>query len=287
MEYLPRYLVGVAVFVFGLLIGSFLNVVIYRLPLGESIVFPGSHCPKCSAEIAWYDNIPVVSYVILLRARCRGCHELISAIYPAVELLVACLYLVVYMIHKNQIANGSWLPFIADIGFVSLIVPLVFIDLHHKLLPNVITYPGLVLLLVLRAGAPDPWILSHTPKLFGLDGARPWALSLWASFLGALVGGGTLWLVREAYYRLKHVEGMGLGDVKMMMMVGAFLGWQLTLLTIFVGSLLGSLVGVLLIVGRGGSMKMQIPFGVFLGPAAIISLFVGQQFIAWYVGMYQ
>jgi leader peptidase (prepilin peptidase)/N-methyltransferase len=287
MEDLSPYFMAFVVFVFGLLIGSFLNVVIYRLPLGESIVFPGSHCPACNAEIKWYDNIPVVSYAILLRGRCRSCRAHISAIYPAVELLVACLYVVLFLIHKDQIVNGSWLPLIADIVFVSLIVPLVFIDLHHTLLPNAITYPGLVLLLVLRAVAPDPWILSHTPRLFGLGGAPLWAVSLFSSLLGALVGGGTLWLVREAYYRLRHVEGMGLGDVKMMLMVGAFLGWQLTLLTIFIGSLLGSLVGVLLISLRGGSMKMQIPFGVFLGPAAIIALFAGQQFIAWYVGMYR
>ena len=286
MEDLSPYFFGFAVFIFGLLIGSFLNVVIYRLPLGESIVFPGSRCPACSAEIRWYDNIPVISYLILLRGRCRSCRVPISAIYPAVELLVGGLYLVLFLIHENQIVFGSWLPLIADIVFVSLIVPLVFIDLHHKLLPNAITYPGLVLLLVLRALAPDPWIVSHTPRLFGLGGAPPWGMSLFGSLLGALVGGGTLWLVREAYYRLRHVEGMGLGDVKMMLMVGVFLGWQLTLLTIFIGSLLGSLVGVLLII-RGGSMKMQIPFGVFLGPAAIISLIVGEQFIAWYAGMYR
>lgn len=286
MEYLPPYLVGAVVFIFGLLIGSFLNVVIYRLPLGESIVFPGSHCPSCDAEIKWYDNIPVVSYAILLRGRCRRCRTHISAVYPAVELLVACLYLVLFIIHEDQIVSGSWLPLIADIAFVSLIVPLVFIDFRYKLLPNAITYPGLVLLLVLRAIAPDPWILAHTPKLLGLASAPVWAQTLFGSVLGAVVGGGSLWLVREAYYRLRHVEGMGLGDVKMMLMVGAFLGWQLTLLTIFLGSLLGSLVGVLLIV-RGGSMKMQIPFGVFLGPAAIILLFVGQQLIVWYVGMYR
>jgi leader peptidase (prepilin peptidase) / N-methyltransferase len=286
MQDLPPYFIGFVVFGFGLLIGSFLNVVIYRLPLRESIVFPGSHCPNCNAEIKWYDNIPVVSYAILLRGRCRSCKARISAIYPAVELLVACLYLVVFLVHKDQVVMGTWLPLIADIVFVSLIVPLVFIDLHHKLLPNKITYPGLVLLLVLRAIVPDPWILAHTPSLFGLGAAPTWAISLFGSVLGALVGGGSLWLVREAYYRLRHVEGMGLGDVKMMLMVGAFLGWQLTLLTIFIGSVLGSLVGVLLII-RGGSMKMQIPFGVFLGPAAIIALFVGQQFIVWYVGMYR
>jgi leader peptidase (prepilin peptidase)/N-methyltransferase len=286
MQDLSPYFIGFVVFVFGLLIGSFLNVVIYRLPLQESIVFPGSHCPNCNAEIKWYDNIPVISYAILLRGRCRNCRARISLIYPAVELLVACLYLVVFLVHKDQVVLGSWLPMIADLVFVSLIVPLVFIDLHHKLLPNKITYPGLVVLLVLRAIVPDPWILAQTPRLFGLGAAPTWAIAVFGSVLGALVGGGSLWLVREAYYRLRHVEGMGLGDVKMMLMVGAFLGWQLTLLTIFIGSVLGSLVGVLLII-RGGTMKMQIPFGVFLGPAAIIALFVGKQFITWYVGMYR
>ena len=287
MENLSPYFVGAVVFIFGLVFGSFLNVVIYRLPLGESIVFPGSHCPACGMEIEWYDNIPVISYAILLRGRCRNCRARISPIYPAVELLVACLYLLLFLIHRDQISLGSWLPLAVDIVYVSLIVPLIFIDLRHKLLPNAITYPGLLVLLVMRAVDPDAWMLSHTPKPFGLEGAPNWAVSLFGSVLGAAVGGGTLWLVREAYYRLRHVEGMGLGDVKMMLMVGAFLGWQLTLLTIFLGSLLGSLVGVLLILIRGGSMKMQIPFGVFLGPAAIVALFVGQHLIVWYVGMYR
>jgi leader peptidase (prepilin peptidase) / N-methyltransferase len=287
MENLSPYFVGAVVFIFGLLFGSFFNVVIYRLPLGESIVFPGSHCPACGLEIKWYDNIPVISYAILLRGRCRNCGVRISPIYPAVELLVACLYLLLFLIHRDQISQGSWLPLVVDIVFVSLIVPLVFIDLCHKLLPNAITYPGLLVLLVMRAIVPDPWILAHTPAPFGLASAPNWAVSLFGSVLGAAVGGGALWLVREAYYRFRHVEGMGLGDVKMMLMVGAFLGWQLTLLTIFMGSLLGSLVGILVILIRGGSMKMQIPFGVFLGPAAIVALFVGQHLIVWYVGMYR
>lgn len=288
MEHLPGYFFGGALFVFGLLIGSFLNVVIYRLPRGESIVLPSSHCPGCSTEIKWYDNIPVISYAILLRGRCRNCGVRISPVYPLVELLVATLYLALFVIHRDEVTSfQKWLPLAADIVFVSLIVPLVFIDLRHKLLPNKITYPGLAVLLVLRALAPNPWIISHTPTPFGLDGAADWVISLFASLLGAVAGGGSLWLVREAYYRLRHVEGMGLGDVKMMLMVGAFLGWQLTLLTIFIGSLLGSLIGILFIALRGGNMKMQIPFGVFLGPAAIISLFAGQQLITWYVGMYR
>src|SRR5262245_16114460 len=277
METPPLWFTGLVVFVFGLLIGSFLNVVIHRLPLGESIVFPGSRCPACNAEIKWYDNIPVFSYMVLLRAKCRSCGARISPIYPTVELLVAWIYLLLFLVHRDQLIGGRWLPLVADIIFVSLIVPLVFIDLRHNLLPNRITYPGLLLMLVLRGLCPDAWILSHTPRWFGLEGGPDWAVSLFGSVLGAVAGGGALWLVREVYYRLRHVEGMGLGDVKMMLMVGAFLGWQLTLLTVFLGSLLGSLVGVMLISVRGGSMKMQIPFGVFLGPAGIIALFVGKQ----------
>src|SRR5258707_6028702 len=158
MEYIPPYFFGIVIFIFGLLIGSFLNVVIYRLPLGESIVFPGSHCSACDAAINWYDNIPVVSYTIL-RGKCRSCRTQISPIYPAVELLAACLFLLLFIIHRDQVLTGSWLPLLADIVFVSFIVPLVFIDLRYKLLPTAITYPLLALLLMLRALNLDPWIL--------------------------------------------------------------------------------------------------------------------------------
>lgn len=280
MEHLPGYFFGGALFVFGLIIGSFLNVVIYRLPRHESIAFPGSHCPACNAPIKPYDNIPVLSYSIL-GGRCRSCAVRISPVYPAVELLVGVLYLLCFL------RDGLSLILLADLVFVSLIVPLVFIDLHHKLLPNLITYPGFVVLLALRLLAPDPWILAHTPRWFGLERGPDWAVALLGSALGAAVGAGSLWLVREAYFRLRKVEGMGLGDVKMMLMAGAFLGWQLTLLTIFLGSLLGSIIGVLMIALRGGNMRMAIPFGVFLGPAAIIALYIGPAFIEWYAGMYR
>lgn len=279
MENLPDFFIGTSIFIFGLLIGSFLNVVIYRVPRRESVAFPASHCPSCDAQIKPYDNIPVLSYAIL-GGRCRSCRAGISIVYPAVELLVATLYLILFL------RDGASLKLLGDIVFVSLIVPLVFIDLRHKLLPNVITYPGIVLMTVLRAIAPDPFILENTRSIFGLTGWPDWGAALAGSALGALVGGGSLWLVRELYYRLRHVEGMGLGDVKMMMMVGAYLGWQLTLLTIFLGSLLGSLTGVLLITLKGGNMKMEIPFGVFLGPAAIIALLVGQSLIKWYISFY-
>ncbi|HKP85635.1 MAG TPA: prepilin peptidase, partial [Blastocatellia bacterium] len=286
MEQLSPAFVGFSVFVFGMLIGSFLNVVIYRVPRRESIAFPGSHCPACNVAIKPYDNIPVVSYA-MLRGRCRNCEAGISPIYPAIELLVAALYLGVFFIVINQypdMGTRFWLTLIADVLFVSLIVPLVFIDLRYKLLPNVITYPGFALMVVMRVLAPDPWLVARTPKLYG--GATPeWITALTGALVGAAVGGGSLWLVREAYYRLRHVEGMGLGDVKMMLMVGAFLGWQLTLLTIFLASLLGSVIGIMLIKMRGGNMKMEIPFGVFLGPASVVALFVGQGLLDWYLKM--
>ncbi len=279
MENLPTYFIGVSVFLFGLIIGSFLNVVIYRLPLGESLAFPGSHCPSCNAPVKPYDNFPVLSY-LALGGRCRACKVKISVVYPAVELLVGILYFLIFL------RDGLTTRLVADLVFVSLIVPLVFIDLRHKLLPNKITYPGLVVLTILRAIAPDPVVTEATRATWGLESWPAWAVALVGSLIGALVGGGSLWLVREFYFRVRHVEGMGLGDVKMMLMVGAFLGWQLSLLTIFVASLLGSLIGVALIWLRSGSMKTEIPFGVFLGPASIISLFIGQPLIAWYLTLY-
>ena len=285
------FLIGVAVTLFGLIIGSFLNVVIYRVPLGESIAFPGSHCPQCDAPVRAYDNIPVLSYLIL-GGRCRSCKVRISPVYPMVEFLVGLLYLLCFFKVRNQFSFEAeplkyGLTLVAHIIFVSLIVPLIFIDLRHKLLPDVITKPGFAIMLLLRILAPDPVINASTRWLFGLSGWTDWSIALVGALLGALVGGGSLWLVRELYLRLRKIEGMGLGDVKMMLFVGAFLGWQLTLLTIFLASLIGSIVGVTLVAVRGGNMKMEIPFGVFLGPAALIALFLGQNFLAWYLSMYR
>lgn len=276
MEYLPQWFIAISLFVLGLLIGSFLNVVIYRLPRRESIVFPGSHCTGCDAAIRFYDNIPVMSYA-MLGGRCRNCSVRISPVYPAVELLTGSLYALLFL------RAGLSLTLLGDILFVSLIVPLVFIDLKHKLLLNVLTYPGIVILFAMRLIAP----VQDTQYLFGLSQQPGIAQVILHSLLGALVGGGSLWLVRWLYFKLRKVEGMGLGDIKMMLMVGVYLGWQLTLLTIFIGSFLGALIGVLLIALRGGNMKMEIPFGVFLGPASIIALLVGRQIITWYTGMYQ
>ena len=280
MEHLPSYFEGFWIFISGLIIGSFLNVVIHRVPRRESIVFPDSHCPECNTRIRAYDNIPVLSYLIL-RGRCRSCGVQISPVYPAVELLVGVLYLLVFF------KDGLSVALVADIIFVSLIVPLIFIDLRHKLLPNAITYPGLVAVLILRVIAPEALIINTTRALFGLQTWPVWWVALLGSGLGAIAGGGTLWLIREVYYRYRHIEGMGLGDVKMMLMVGAFLGWQMALVTIFVASLAGSLIGILAMWLRGSTMRMELQFGVFLGPASIIALFAGEELIRRYASLYR
>jgi leader peptidase (prepilin peptidase)/N-methyltransferase len=278
LSYLPNYFVSASVFVFGLIVGSFLNVVIHRVPLEESIVLPASHCPTCGNAIKPYDNIPVFSY-IFLGGRCRNCRVKISPIYPFIELLTACLYVLLYQV------DGLSLRFLADFLFVSLIIPLVFIDLFHKILPNVITYPGFVVAFILRLFVPGPSRLTGLRLVTGLQNLPEWAVSALAALVGAAVGAGIIWAIRAAYFRARGVEGMGLGDVKMMLLVGAYLGWQLSLITIFVASLGGSLIGLMVIGLKRGSMKTQIPFGVFLGPAAILALLVGKHFVDWYVGL--
>src|SRR5215470_4787161 len=240
MESVPAPFLGFMALVFGLIIGSFLNVVIHRLPRDESIVLPPSHCPECGYQIKPYDNIPIISY-LLLRGRCRSCRSAISPIYPAVELLVGCLYLLFFML------KGGLTPeFFVDVVFVSLVVPLVFIDYEYMLLPNAITYPGLALGFILRLVVPVPY-LDQLRAAPAFQTWPVWAVSLVGSGLGALAGGGVLWLIRKAYFLVTHREGMGRGDEKMMFMVGAFLGWQLTIVTIFFAAFGGSIVGVLLI----------------------------------------
>lgn len=272
--------------IFGAIIGSFLNVVIHRVPNEESIVFPNSRCPSCGAVIAFYDNIPVLSY-LLLGAKCRGCKQHISFRYPAVELLTAALFVAVAW-HDGM---GVRLPF--DLVFVSALLALVFIDAEHMILPNVITYPGIVFALVARLAIP---FLTRTPHFDDLpslingpfEGLPIWVASLGGAVIGALAGGGSLWLMGWIWERLRGVEAMGLGDVKMMFMVGAYLGWRLTILTIFVGVLTGSIIGVLLMARqRERNMQMLLPFGIFLGLGAIASLLFGSQVVNWYAGQFR
>jgi leader peptidase (prepilin peptidase) / N-methyltransferase len=276
---LPTAFFLVAVAALGAIIGSFLNVVIHRVPREESIAFPASRCPSCGTAIRPYDNIPVVSWAVL-RGRCRSCKTHISARYPAVELLTAVLFALTYRLHSGLSLS---LPF--DLAFVAAILALVFIDAEHMILPNVITYPGAALAVGARVVVPN---LYGVASLGGAQTQlRPWLVSLGGALVGALVGGGFLWLVGWVWERMRGVEAMGLGDVKMMFMVGAYLGWPLTLLTIFVGVLTGSVAGVAVMLGRKErDMQMMLPFGIFLGAGSLVSLFFGTQIIDWYVAKF-
>src|SRR4051794_12736611 len=287
---LPLWVTCLFVAMFGAIIGSFLNVVIHRLPREESIVFPNSRCPSCSALIGPVDNIPLVSYA-LLRGRCRNCRAPISWRYPAVELMTALMYAGVFLIDV-YLRGGLTYTIVFDLVFVSAIVALIFIDAEHMLLPDAITYPGIAFAVVARLALPHlvgPYSFDDLPSLFygPLSNLPIWAVSLIGSALGALVGGGSLWLVGWIWERLRGVEAMGLGDVKMMFMVGAYLGWRTTILTIFLGVLSGSIIGISLMVRRGNrDMKMLLPFGIFLGLGSIIALFTGTRIIMWYMAQF-
>jgi leader peptidase (prepilin peptidase)/N-methyltransferase len=272
--------------VFGAIIGSFLNVVVHRVPLEKSIVFPNSRCPSCGMAIAFYDNIPVVSYIVL-GAKCRHCKTGISFRYPAVELLTAALFVAVAW-HDGLSAA---LPF--DLVFASALLALVFIDAEHMILPNVITYPGIVFAVVARIVIP---YLSGTPHFDDLPslsqgalaGMPLWVTSLVGALIGALLGGGSLWLMGWTWEKLRGIEAMGLGDVKMMFMVSAYLGWRLTILTIFIGVFSGSFIGIFLMVRSGQrNMQMLLPFGVFLGLGAIAALLFGAPIVEWYAGQFR
>lgn len=272
--------------VFGAIIGSFLNVVIHRVPLEQSIVFPNSRCPSCGAVIAFYDNVPILSYVLLM-AKCRHCKEHISIRYPSVELLTAVLFVGVAW-HDGFSAT---LPF--DLVFTSALLALVFIDAEHMILPNAITYPGIAFALVARVVIPfltgNPHFDDLPSLSHGTLADMPiWATSLAGAFLGALIGGGSLWLMGWAWEKLRGIEAMGLGDVKMMFMVGAYLGWRLTILTIFVGVLSGSIIGILLMARQGKrNLQMLLPFGVFLGIGGVAALLFGSQLVDWYAGQFR
>lgn len=266
---------------FGAVVGSFLNVVIHRVPNELSVVFPNSACPKCSKPIAFYDNIPILSWLVL-GGKCRNCKEKISPRYPAVEFLTALLFLLVYW----QIGFTAFLP--VALIFAASVVALVFIDAENMILPNVITYPLLVFALLVRLifpifiGAEYFSDINAFPLTY-FQNSPLWLVSLLGAVLGALVGGGSLWLVGEIWKRLRGVEAMGLGDVKMMLAVGALLGWKLAFLSIFMGAFSGALIGIILISRqKDKSLQTLIPFGIFLGIGSIIALLFGDSIIRWY-----
>ncbi|HXX19841.1 MAG TPA: prepilin peptidase [Candidatus Acidoferrum sp.] len=273
---IPAAAIGVFIFCFGLIIGSFLNVCIVRIPERKSIVLPSSACPKCGAKIRPYDNIPVVSW-LLLGGKCRDCKTKISPMYPLVELLTALLFWGCYSAFGLTIDALKWAVFSA------LVIVLVFTDLRERILPDVVNFVGLALGLALSFAIRPSDGTAAWLAIRGFHVSPPTPILSFAdALLGAALGSGVLWLVSELYFRLRRREGMGMGDVKMMLMVGAFLGIKRTLLTIFVGSLLGSVLGIAFIVSRRKDSAYELPFGTFLGMAALLVAFFGTPVVTWY-----
>ena len=242
--------------IFGAMVGSFLNVCIFRLPNEESIIWPGSHCPHCKNAIKFYDNIPLVSY-FLLRGRCRYCKGSISLQYPLVEGITALSSLILI------IKFGPSLSYLVYFAFVSALIVITVIDLYHQIIPDVISLPGIGVGLLVSLIIPQ--------------------ITFSNSLIGVLLGGGSLFLVATLYQWLFKREGMGGGDVKLLAMIGAFLGWKAVILTILLSSLIGSVTGITIMVLKGKNFKYAIPFGPFLSLGAVISLFYGENIINWYL----
>ncbi len=249
------YLVEVFVFIFGLCIGSFLNVCIYRLPSSQSITRPRSRCPNCGELIRFYDNIPVLSYLVL-RGQCRYCRKTISFRYPVVEILSGLFALVTFLKY------GVTLEAIIYYVFITALLVITFIDIDHQIIPDIITLPGIPLFFI--AGF-------ALPRLTYID-----------SIIGIFAGGGSLFLVAWVYQLLTKKEGMGGGDIKLLAMIGALIGWQGVLFTIFVASAVGTISGILVMLKARKSMKLAIPFGPFLAIGGIAYIFIGPQLINWY-----
>jgi leader peptidase (prepilin peptidase)/N-methyltransferase len=272
-------MITVAALVFGLVVGSFLNVCIVRLPRDRSIVSPPSHCPRCRASIKFYDNIPVISF-LLLRGKCRNCGLPISWRYPLVELMNGLLYL--WIVHEFGI-NGE--AFLLMLLCSSLIV-ITFIDFDHQIIPDVISLPGM---LVGLAFAPFFMTALGDPLPFHLDSliphAGPYLTGFLNSLIGLLLGGGPLFAIGWLWEKLRRIEAMGGGDVKLMGMVGSFLGWKGALLTIMLGALVGSIVGLSLILLKRQTMEKVIPFGPFLAFGAVATVFYGSDILSWYLGL--
>ncbi len=243
----------------GLIVGSYLNVVIHRLPREESTLFPRSRCPSCGAAIAAYDNVPVVSY-LWLRGRCRSCKTRISARYPAIEALTGALFLACFL------RFGPAIEAVAAALFCALMVALGAIDAEHYILPDRITLPGIVVGLAF-----SPWL--------------SWS-GLGAAVLGATIGAAILSALWWGWYLWRKEEGLGLGDVKMLAMVGAFLGWKGALVTLFAGALAGSLVGVVLMSRGQAGMKTKLPFGTFLAAGGVLALFAGPAIMRSYLATF-
>jgi len=242
--------------VVGLMFGSFLNVCISRLPMYESVISPRSRCRSCRMAIRWYDNIPVLSY-LMLGGQCRDCGAPIGLRYPIIELATAGAFVVQGLVH------GTDLPLlVVRLIFTALLIVLFGADLETERLPNVVTVPGMAVGLVASLALP-PGIVT--------------------SAIGAALGGGVLLVIRWTWKLATGVDGMGLGDVKMLAMIGAFLGWRLVLVVLFLSSIAGAVVGIVLIAFRQGSLKTSLPFGTLLALAAFIASLVGDRIAVWYL----
>jgi leader peptidase (prepilin peptidase)/N-methyltransferase len=252
----PVYLSLAAVL--GACVGSFLNVCIYRLPRGQSLATPPSRCPRCQRPLRWYHNLPILSWSAL-RGRCAYCRAPISIQYPVIELATALLWvLIVWM------TPVGWL-LASRLVLATALIVLFMIDLEHQLLPNAITLPGILVGLAFSFVAPPGPV---------------------DSLLGIILGGGVLYGIAAAYYLLRKEEGMGMGDVKMLAMVGAFLGWQAVLLTLVLSSFAGAVMGMAMMALQKGNLRYALPFGTFLAVGALIAMLFGERLLAWYLGMY-
>ena len=243
---------------FGALVGSFLNVCIYRLPMRTSIVWPASACPHCRREIEWFENIPIVSY-LALRGRCRSCHQPIGIRYPIIEAITAAMFGLMWWFY------GPSLLLVSRLIFGCALIVLFAIDLEHHLLPNVITLPFIVIGFVFSFFTEPGWI---------------------DSLIGVLVGGGSLLLMFYAYLAVRKKEGLGMGDPKMLAMIGAFLGWKMTIVALMFASFAGSLFGMAMMATRRGSLESMLPFGCFLAVGAGVAATVGPSLIQWYLTLW-
>jgi leader peptidase (prepilin peptidase)/N-methyltransferase len=232
----------------GAAVGSFLNVLICRIPEGQSIIYPSSHCPKCTHPIRFYDNIPLISYLVL-RGRCRDCRGKISPRYPLVEALTALLSFLLFW------KFGLSIKYLFSFVFTAALIVITFIDLDLQIIPDVITLPGIPLFFL--------------AAVFFMD------VKVMEALLGLLIGGGCLFAVAFVYELITKREGMGGGDIKLLAMMGAFLGWKSLFFILFVSSILGAVVGISTMIVKGKDMKYAVPFGPFLSIAAIAYLFVG------------
>jgi len=248
----------VLIAILGLALGSFLNVVIFRLPRRQSLVWPGSACPTCGQPIRWYDNVPVVGWLVL-RGTCRDCGAPISPRYPIVEAATAVAFLACYW------AVGPQPLLVPRLLLVASLIALFAIDLEHQLLPDRITLPGIVAGLLFSIWLPP-----------GLRDA----------IYGVLLGGGFLWALGEAWSRLRGMEAMGFGDVKMLAMIGAFLGWKLVIVTFVLSSIVGGLFAAGLLLSRRTTLTSALPFGTFLALAAFVASLWGERLMNWYLSLY-